>query len=548
MHFLGEAWYRRPLEPRSLAYSRGSTAIFMGLTFLAFCGYLINQICTDKPLLRNSLEEIGNSTTTPDIEMCVQNTTMQIVGCSVMYYNWSSAEIPDCWSRYFRPGNNEDSSTKCWYFETNNTYHMATGMTYDNRDALRRIDFYWHIDSLANLSYASVSVPAIALQLYDPRFTTWRTNTLGDTQYEKETAINIQLGASRATSYYNHTSITYYSQHKYRAIKPRDFGAILGIKPAYSDVMTLPNNQHHWPLQDNPLGMPVPRNLYHGLFSIQLSKSTVDVETEVRQHTILNAVALAGGCYGVLTSIYIFLFGMSRLTPWGLVHHIPTYISRKKHDADSNLYINEEEMIRRNDPTDDNLMKRKSSLLVPWFFRTSLTGDKTYNAEDKSDAFIRKMVDKTKLDTEENLHELKSIDQITRIDSKSPLYSAEANLLNSSHNDSFSGTHLDAELLTDRPQLKSMSASNADSSRTIQAFSMDTSNNYTDMQAIIQMLRHEQQKSNNLSNRVEELEAILSQYFINTYYLDQIRSREKAERSRDSIDHPNVITRKISRQ
>ncbi|OBZ85681.1 hypothetical protein A0J61_06268 [Choanephora cucurbitarum] len=517
-----------PLEPRSLAYSRGGTAIVMAMIFLAFCGYLINQIFTDKPLLRNSLEEIGNITVTPDVEMCVQNTTMQVVSCSILYYNWTEAQIPDCWSQFFRPGRNDGSSTRCWYFSTNNSYHMAAGIVYDNRDALRRIDFYWRLDSLVNISYASLSLPAIALQLYDPRFTSWNTDTLGNTSYEKTVSTNIQLGASRATTFYNHTSITYYHQHKYRAIKPGDFGAIVGVKPAYTDVITLPNEQHHWPIQANPIKTGIPaRNLYHGLFSVQLAKSTIDVETEVKQHTILSAVALAGGCYGVLTSIYILLFGMSRLTPWGLVHHIPTYISRKKHHADSDLYMNEEEMAHHNSSS-EHTKERKSSLLVPWFFRDTLNGSKTYTSGERSDTFIRKMVDTTKPKTDETIHEMKNIDQITKIDSQVPLYSPEVNLLDTSHSNSFLSSAPDAVLFPSRPQIESHS----DSAKTINLSSMDQVD--SNMQMVIDLLHQEQQKSNSLNNRVEELEIILSKYFINTYYLDQIRSRKKSELFGDS--------------
>ena len=129
---------------------------------------------------------------TPDVEMCVQNTTMQVVSCSILYYNWTEAQIPDCWSQFFRPGRNDGSSTRCWYFSTNNSYHMAAGIVYDNRDALRRIDFYWRLDSLVNISYASLSLPAIALQLYDPRFTSWNTDTLGNTSYEVNTFLKLK--------------------------------------------------------------------------------------------------------------------------------------------------------------------------------------------------------------------------------------------------------------------------------------------------------------------------------------------------------------------
>lgn len=126
-----------------------------------------------------------NDIDTPDIEVCVQNSTMKVVKCNAMFYNWTSVDIPNCWERFFRSGVPEPGSTsKCYVFETNNTYRMATGLTFDNRVALRRLDFYWNIDSLYNLSYSTASVPAIAVQLYDPHFSFWKKYTLGKSKVE----------------------------------------------------------------------------------------------------------------------------------------------------------------------------------------------------------------------------------------------------------------------------------------------------------------------------------------------------------------------------
>ncbi len=40
---------------------------------------------------------------------------------------------------------------------------------------------------------------------------------------------NIKLGATRATTYMNHTSSIFYSPERYRAIRPRDAAAIIGF-------------------------------------------------------------------------------------------------------------------------------------------------------------------------------------------------------------------------------------------------------------------------------------------------------------------------------
>lgn len=100
-----------------------------------------------------------------------------------MYYNWTTVDIENCFSRFFRPGAN-DTPQKCYVFESNGTYRMANGVTYDSRDALRRLDFYWNIDDLYNLTYAAASIPTLALQLYDPHFSSWKYNTIGNSQVE----------------------------------------------------------------------------------------------------------------------------------------------------------------------------------------------------------------------------------------------------------------------------------------------------------------------------------------------------------------------------
>lgn len=122
-------------------------------------------------------------TETPDVEVCVQNSTMRVVACTAMYYNWTSVDLPDCHDNYFLPGAPE-GSTRCYYFTVADKFRMATGLKFDNRDSLRRIDFYWHLDNILNVTFATISLPAITVQLYHPNFTTWRPYTIGETPVE----------------------------------------------------------------------------------------------------------------------------------------------------------------------------------------------------------------------------------------------------------------------------------------------------------------------------------------------------------------------------
>lgn len=281
------------------------------------------------------------------------------------------------------------------------------------------------------------------------------------------------------------------------------------------------------------------------------------IQTEVRQHTILAAIALAGGCYGVLTTIYILLFGMTRLTPWGLVHHIPVFISNRKNHTKDGIYVEEQGVYAQNNsnsavkqPTqqedDSKVVHKKNRLsttvLIPWFFRSRIRGDKTYTIQGRNDTFMRHMITRKEQEKDDKeIHQLETLNV-----AKSRVYdSPELRLLNtkdrqrnslSSSNSSNSlneqYVHTPANpsppILPPHYTMPMMSGDGPSSSRHY--------NDQSHLDSIFNLLRMEQerssvleQRSTELSNRVEELEVILSEYFINTDYLDQLRARKNSK-------------------
>ncbi|KAI8083889.1 hypothetical protein BDF21DRAFT_416833 [Thamnidium elegans] len=563
MHFLGEACYRRPLEPKILTYSRGGTALTMGVLFLAFCGYLINLIYRDVPLLQLSSETMKVDIQTPDIEICAQNSTLTIVRCNSMEYDWNTKEIPNCYQDYFRKGEGDETS-KCYMFETKDRFRMATGNEMVvGPNAIRRLDFYWHVDSLVNISAATIAVPAITVQLYDPRFNGWNEETIGSTPTEKKFINNIRLGISRSTSFINFTSNIFYRPEKYKAIRPYDAATVFGLKSNFIEINTLANYQHNWPLQSNPAppAPPTPeRGTYHGVFSVQLSQGTLDVKTEVRQNTLLASVALAGGCYGVLTTLYILLFGMTRLTPWGLVHHIPVFISKhRRHDTDVNnqdsIYNSSQNgyLGGRTDEEGGTIKKKKSfysNTLVPWFFRSRLRkSDESFTTVDAKEAIMTKMIARSKMQDREQLPRLSRIDS-TELQLLDSVRRPELPITNSSSftNIEGLGTHDSYDKALKKLSLSTqVSADSTDilyQTPTLANFppalpphgttagGSRGEGNFMDSN---EAMRREQLKTialetrtSELANRVEELEIILSEYFINTAYLDQLRVRRNA--------------------
>ncbi|PHZ11439.1 uncharacterized protein RHIMIDRAFT_257644 [Rhizopus microsporus ATCC 52813] len=491
----------------------------MGLAFLAFCGYLINLMYHDRPLIQTSSEAITNKIDTPDIEFCVQNTTMHMVHCSGMFFNWTTIPLNDCWTRFFRAGESTGDTSRCYIFETNGTMSMATGFAYDNREAMRRIDFYWKIDDLQNISYASISTPAIAVQLYDPQFSPWKKYTIGDTPVEQRMLTNIRLGANRATTFLNYSSSIFYTPKRYRAIKPHDAASIFGFTPNYVDIHTLSIFQQNWPLAPSPPNSIVNRTSYHGFMSVQLAQSTIDVMSEVRQHTLLASLAMAGGCYGVLTTIYIILFGMTRLTPWGLVHHVPVMINNRKQKKGKQ---DNTEMYMSGQEAEDNkytTYASSTSSILPWFFRSG----------ERSKTMIRKQRRESDSTTgsDKGAAELR---EFNRTPIQENVFVPDSSIHDQNTNstsfealmaDPFGKSNESPKVSRDPFSLPSLNDKTTDYQKTTTPVSAD-------IQAIYDMLRKERNKNSELSSRVEELEVILAEYFIDTSYVDKLRGKSKA--------------------
>jgi hypothetical protein len=66
----------------------------------------------------------------------------------------------------------------------------------------------------------------------------------------------------------------------------------------------------------------------------------------------LAALALAGGCYGVIFAIYCILYGTPKLTPFGFTHGMSiwyhrgkTKLGRKKTDTDDELCLKQQHLL-----------------------------------------------------------------------------------------------------------------------------------------------------------------------------------------------------------
>ena len=228
---------------------------------------------------------------------------------------------------------------------------------------------------------------------------------------------------------------------------------------------------------------------------------------------------MAGGCYGVLTTIYIILFGMTRLTPWGLVHHVPVMINNRKQkkgkQGNTEMYMSGQE-------AEDNkytTYASSTSSILPWFFRSG----------ERSKTMIRKQRRESDSTTGSNkgAAELREFD---RTPTQENVFVPDSSIHDQNTNsasfealmaDHFGKSNESPKVSRDPFSLPSLSDKTTDYQKTTTPVSAD-------IQAIYDMLRKERSKNSELSSRVEELEVILAEYFIDTSYVDKLRGKSKA--------------------
>ncbi len=187
---------------------------------------------------------------------------------------------------------------------------------------------------------------------------------------------------------------------------------------------------------------------------------------------------------------------MTRLTPWGLVHHIPVFISKRKHKKED---LQAEGLFLQNQQAAEALKTNNDASSVPWFFRNK--ADDSDPMKGRSQSFVKRK--------EEELKELESnpMDEA--------LFASDIPL--NRQNTSSSRAKTDEDLVSDKAKAASPSSPVGNLPPSV----------LESLQAVQEILRKEQVKSDELNSRIEELEVILAEYFIDTSYVDQIRGKGK---------------------
>ncbi|KAI8578107.1 hypothetical protein K450DRAFT_249070 [Umbelopsis ramanniana AG] len=320
MHFIREAFRRKPLEKTSLVWVRGITAVGLTCIFAAYFLYLCIQLYEDQPLIKLLAQNITDTYVSPDVEMCSANSNLRLWYCDIVAMNWTSRRVPNCTGLIQKGA--YSPTMYCQIFQSNGS--IAFGLNADTpdtpgKDVVRRVDFYWQIDNLTASVSQTLSVPAISVQLYAPQFNPWYTNDVpGWIPRQFQAYRDITMGVTKATAIQRHSTNLIFTPSTYKAIRPSDFGALFGLAARYVDIPTISTDSIIWPLHFNP---NFSNGMMTGHFSIQLGSGTMNVQQEQRQNTILSLLALTGGAFGLLNIIYVMLFGMTRLAPWGVVHY-----------------------------------------------------------------------------------------------------------------------------------------------------------------------------------------------------------------------------------
>lgn len=309
----------------------------------------------------------------------------------------------------------------------------------------------------------------------------------------------------------------------------------------------------------------------------------------------------------MLTTVYILLFGMTRLTPWGLVHHIPVFISNRRHhkrddkafmDAmvlDSGHEKNKNNDIESNDSVlmdefnNESAQKKKkgnlSTKLIPWFFRSNLNAKAV--TTDPNTSILERMLSLKKVSDQDSRTELGRresyhIDNDSRTqlphasetpgihhtqDDLNELSTTSDFLLNNEAQNrqstsSMKKTPASPRVVTsptalffnnnngsNRPPFSPTITKRHSISSDIMLYDQQEQHLQNPTQdsvtILTEVIKQEKEKSKELATRVDELEIILSQYFINTAYLDQLRT--KREQSFVDGMSNNAVKRRVTR-
>lgn len=301
------------------------------LLIMSYISYLIFQIVTDKPMIQLTHEYL-DKLSIPDLEICCSESDIQITKCVFTLDNGTSTTsttFDNCTN--FIQRSRVENNIYCYLFENNYTSTYFFGNPDINLTGpwVRNIDFYFKIDNITTMTSKFLSVGDISVQLMDPNFgLLWKGKAASTADLYENQKFKLQMNAFAGIQ--NMSTMVYFTKQTIQTILPNDISAIFGTTPNYHSISYLNTISRYFPMHSNE---NVSAGNFHGHFNIAPGSFIHDIQTEKLSHTVLIALGVLGGGFGLISGIYILLFGRPRNNPWGLMH----FLMKPKIESDGNV-------------------------------------------------------------------------------------------------------------------------------------------------------------------------------------------------------------------
>ncbi|CAG8580073.1 10425_t:CDS:2 [Ambispora gerdemannii] len=283
---------------------------------LSYVLFLCFQIWSDKAVIQIANEKLS-SIEVPNIEICGYGSDIKITRCDFTKKDWSKTINPDCIRQddgvsylYQKP---VADLSYCYVFMSNKSLLFS-----DESNDLRQIIVYFKILNLTGAEKASLSVPAVAVQLLDPSFDPL-TGKVRDSKMGKSATDNLRLQLNNFAGIQNFSTVVKMTKSVYREIPSGDFKSLLGLIPNYINITTLTAYTQYFPLHNNP---NFTDDTDTGFFQLTVGSYLQQVQTEKRVRNLFSALGVAGGGFSAICIIYIVLFGDRKTRPWGIMHYL----------------------------------------------------------------------------------------------------------------------------------------------------------------------------------------------------------------------------------